>query len=314
MDRPLNSEKLILAVIESDIDPQLVVRRAAWLAKITESRLHLLYSDPEFGPHYPHWLLAGPAGDLRMQAARRARRKIDEIAETVACDDLRITCEVLEERPLAISVLQKIYEHDPTFVVKGTSYHTAAERSHFLDSDWQLIRKCPRPLYLAMLSASGNGVGDLIVAAVDPTHSHDKSARLDRKIIETACDLAERSGGSPALLHVHQLISGIAEAAKLAVKPDILAIDEIEKKIEEKGKESLEVLANEYGLGGADIHFRSGNPSAEIPLFARQKGAALVVVGAVARWGIKRAVIGSTAERMLDRMPCDVLVIKSDPD
>lgn len=306
------SKKLILAVIESDIDPQLVAHRAAWLAEISGSRLHLLYSDSEFGPHYPHWLLAGPSEEIRAQAAERVRGKIDEIAERIEKNNFQVSCEVLEERPLATTVLQKIYEHDPAIVVKGTAYHSAAERSRFLDSDWQLIRKCPRPLYLAKLSSSNNDDGNLIVAAVDPTHSHDKSSQLDRRIIEAACDMAENSGKSPALLHVHQFISGIAEAARLAVKPAALSAEEIARKIETESTESLETLAGEYGLGGEHIHFRSGNPSVEIPGFAREKNASLVVVGAVARWGIKQAVIGSTAERMLDKLPCDVLVVKSE--
>ena len=38
--------------------------------------------------------------------------------------------------------------------------------------------------------------------------------------------------------------------------------------------------------------------------------AAIVVMGAVSRSGLRRAFIGNTAERVLDRLPCDVLVVK----
>jgi nucleotide-binding universal stress UspA family protein len=33
-------------------------------------------------------------------------------------------------------------------------------------------------------------------------------------------------------------------------------------------------------------------------------------MGALARWGLKRAVIGSTAERVLDQLPCDILLVR----
>jgi universal stress protein E len=33
-------------------------------------------------------------------------------------------------------------------------------------------------------------------------------------------------------------------------------------------------------------------------------------MGAVARTGLKRLLIGNTAERMLDRLSCDVLIVK----
>jgi universal stress protein E len=39
-------------------------------------------------------------------------------------------------------------------------------------------------------------------------------------------------------------------------------------------------------------------------------GADLVVMGAVSRSGLKRVFIGNTAERVLNDLPCDVLVVK----
>jgi universal stress protein E len=36
----------------------------------------------------------------------------------------------------------------------------------------------------------------------------------------------------------------------------------------------------------------------------------IVVMGALARSGLKRLLIGNTAERMLDRLNCDVLIVK----
>ena len=39
-------------------------------------------------------------------------------------------------------------------------------------------------------------------------------------------------------------------------------------------------------------------------------GADFVVSGAVSRRGLQRLFIGSTAERMLDRLPCDLVTVK----
>ena len=45
-------------------------------------------------------------------------------------------------------------------------------------------------------------------------------------------------------------------------------------------------------------------------MFVRTHKVGLVVMGALARWSLKRAVIGSTAERVLDSLPCDVLIVR----
>ena len=36
----------------------------------------------------------------------------------------------------------------------------------------------------------------------------------------------------------------------------------------------------------------------------------ILVMGSIARSSLKRALIGSTAERVLETLPCDVLVVK----
>ena len=45
---------------------------------------------------------------------------------------------------------------------------------------------------------------------------------------------------------------------------------------------------------------------------AQSLPADLVVMGAVSRSGLQRLFIGSTAEEVLDRLPCDVLIVKAE--
>ena len=47
-----------------------------------------------------------------------------------------------------------------------------------------------------------------------------------------------------------------------------------------------------------------------LPDMAAECHADVVVMGAIARSALKRVFIGSTAERVLETLPCDVLVIK----
>jgi universal stress protein E len=54
----------------------------------------------------------------------------------------------------------------------------------------------------------------------------------------------------------------------------------------------------------------SGHPINAIPAVAGKVGCNLVVMGAVSRTGLKRLLIGNTAERIIDDLNCDVLVVK----
>ena len=54
----------------------------------------------------------------------------------------------------------------------------------------------------------------------------------------------------------------------------------------------------------------SGDARQLIPEFAERCRASLVVMGAVSRSRLRQLLIGSTAESVLDRLECDVLVVK----
>ena len=49
-----------------------------------------------------------------------------------------------------------------------------------------------------------------------------------------------------------------------------------------------------------------------LPALVEEVDAAVVVMGAISRSAIDRVFVGSTAERLLDELMCDVLVVKPD--
>ena len=57
------------------------------------------------------------------------------------------------------------------------------------------------------------------------------------------------------------------------------------------------------------MHQLPGRAHELLPSFAQSHGASLIVMGALSRSGLKRRFIGNTAARVLDHLPCDVLVI-----
>ena len=69
--------------------------------------------------------------------------------------------------------------------------------------------------------------------------------------------------------------------------------------------------AKANGIDAEHTHQLPGDTKELLPTFARTKSADLVVMGALARWGLKRAILGSTAEKVLDHLPCDILIVRN---
>jgi universal stress protein E len=67
-----------------------------------------------------------------------------------------------------------------------------------------------------------------------------------------------------------------------------------------------------HKVADENAHLVAGLTHEELPLIADKLKADVVVMGAVARNRWKRLFIGATAERTLEDLPCDLLIIKPD--
>ena len=73
--------------------------------------------------------------------------------------------------------------------------------------------------------------------------------------------------------------------------------------------DTLKILGEAAGIARQDLHLVAGRAHEVLPAFARAQGASLVVLGALARSKLKQRIVGSTAARVLDHLPCDILVV-----
>ena len=207
---------------------------------------------------------------------------------------------------MADAIRREAAARQPRYVVKGTHYHSVSERASLADVDWELIRELDYPLWFVKPTPWREP--PVIVAAVDPVHANDKHALLDQRIIERARSLAADCDGRLVVVHTYQSLDEIGSRAMWAFKPRKLPVDEINRKIFEEHNRALMILGETMGLPADALHLVAGRAYEVLPAFAREQGASLVVMGALARSKLKQRVIGSTAARALDHIPCDVLV------
>lgn len=296
----------ILCVVEFDNYPSEVVARATWLAKARNSNLHLLVCDPitdSLGESYVYLLES-------QHIAESIRAQQEEALEGMVADidaqGIRVAVSRSTERHVANLVRREAAERKPDFVVKGTHYHDPSQRASLRDTDWDLIRELEYPLWFVKPGEWNEK--PTIVAAVDPVHSHDKPAHLDQHIIEQARDLAARFGGKLDVVHTYQTIEEIGTRATWAFKPVKLSVEDLDTKIRKEHRQALDALVEQCELDPQRTHMLPGRADEVLPSYAMANNASLVVMGALARGRIKQRIIGSTAARSLDRIPCDVLV------
>jgi len=152
-------------------------------------------------------------------------------------------------------------------------------------ADWELLRLSPVPVLLVKRTRPFHR--PTLLMALDPSHAFAKPARLDQEIIQAGSAVAAALRGK---LHaVHACASSAAAAAAAA---------------------GLEGALRSAGVAAARRHVAAGDPTVVVRDTARRVGADVVVAGAVSRSGLKGVFIGNTAERLLDALPCDLLIVK----
>jgi len=127
-----------------------------------------------------------------------------------------------------------------------------------------------------------------------------------RVALRAAVDLCATFGAELTLFHSYQLPGYTLPEGSVVASPKMLQelADQAESHLSEWRK-----IAMEMGAQGPKTAKSVGEPAVEIVQFAKESHQDLLVVRTHRRPGLRHALLGSTAERVVRRAACPVLTI-----
>jgi len=286
----------ILVVIEPGEEEQPALERAVQLAKYAESELELMLADYNSYLEDGYYFDPVQAQKLRYEHGDENLKKLEALAAPLRAEGLEVAVSTAWGNPPYTEIVNRVRDSKPALVVKSTRHHKHIARLLLSNEDWELVRYCPAPLLL--VKSKPWPAKPVFVAAVDPDHMHDKPSTLDSKIIDSARGLAAISGGEVHLFHSAWVppLSGVYPLVPNAGK--------------EEGR--LHELGAAHNICDSHCHWSDENVVQALPALSEDLQASAVVMGAVSRSRLDRILIGNTAEKVLDKVQCDVLVVKPD--
>jgi universal stress protein E len=302
----MNPIHTILAIVDPTSQQQPAVTKAAVLAEKCQARLDLFICDTKAAKN------ARVAELLRESPRARLDANLSEMLDALAAPLRRrgidVTTEVISADPLHTALVERVQRTCADLVVKDTHHHSIAQRTFLTNTDWELIRGCPVPLLLVKPTAWSPA--HRIAAAVDPGHADDKPRLLDTCILNEASRLAQQFNGELHAIHAYIPASVIAAAV---AQPPVVVDVPLQALAAEREARLKEVcaLTAEYRLPPTSVHVEAGGAKEVLSRVAQQCEIDVMVMGAVSRSALKRIVIGSTAESVLEHLPCDLMVVKS---
>ena len=276
---------ILVPVRKLNVRRSVVVERAAKIAAGCGARLELfhdlstpVYVDTLYGSGKP---LAAMTRSMRAMALR----SLERLAEPLRARGLTVSTAAVWDFPPYEAVVRRALAIGADLIVAHKRGHHQM-KALLGYTDWELLRASPVPLLL--IKSTRYRTRAPVLAAIDPLHASARPAPLEQQILRNAAALA---AALRAPLHALQVEAPWAPLGKDARK-------------------GLVRHARSAGIQPRRVHLLEGDPDLLLPSVSRRLRAGAVVMGAMSRRGLKRLFLGNTAERLLDDLRCDVLVVK----
>ena len=287
--------KKVLVVIDTDHETQLALDRVVQLARLSDFEIRLISCD------YSRYLVEGYYFDgiqipeLRRGYLNERLEALDALAKPLIDMGLTVQTEAMWGHPPFEAIVADVMSWQPDLVIHSARRHSKISRIFLSNEDWQLVRTCPASLLLVKERPWSDE--PIIIAAVDPKHSHGKPSGLDHKILSIANELGDKVEGLVCIMHSYSEIPMSGTYPEQASAEHKAAMDEL--------LADFEIPEDRVYIVDESVEFAL--PELELDLQAD-----LVVMGAVSRSRVKDVFIGNTAEKVLDYIESDVLVVKPD--
>ena len=284
----------ILVIIEPEQESQLALDKAVRLARESGAALELQICD--HNPYLEDGYYFDPlqARQLRDEHVASHRQLLEEMATVIRAQGFTVSVDALWGNPPYKRIIDKVLQSKPDLLVQSSRHHEKISRLLLSHQDWQLLRYCPCPLLL--VKDNPWPAHPVFVVAVDPTHVNDKPAELDSQLTAAGQQLAELTEGELHIFHS-------------CYQPPVSGLYPVKVDLDLYKRKTADILS-QFSLSDEQLHIEQDEVKKSLPALLKRLDASVLVMGAVSRSALDRFLVGSTAERLLDKVHQDVLVLK----
>jgi universal stress protein E len=236
--------------------------------------------------------------DARQKILDARREEAQARIDRFASDGQRVALKVVWMKDIHPWIVKRASSVAFAAVVK-TAHDTGSVT--YTSTDWHLLRECPAPMLLVAENKWHRTRP--VLAALDLDTKNKSKRRLNESILRTAKGLAEALGVELAIISAIDVPTLLADLD--LVDPKTYAQERREDLLPH-----LKELASAVDVPEKAFVTKRGPVDKVITSQAAKVRAQIVVMGTVARQGLKAKLLGNTAESVLHHLRTDVLAIK----
>ncbi|XQW83638.1 universal stress protein UspE [Thalassotalea piscium] len=295
----------ILTIIDPTCDVQKALDRAVQLANKTNATITAFLSIYDFSYEMTTMLSSDEREAMRTSVIKDRELWLSEKIAPLEKAGINIDSKVIwHNRPFE-PIIEQVINGNYDIVIKGTHEHDKLKSVIFTPTDWHILRKCPCPVLLVKDHSwpkDGN-----ILAAINVGSDEEEHISLNNKITEEALNLAKIIDANVNLVN-----SFPGTPVNIAIEIPEFNANEYNESMLNHHKTAMAIHAEKYNIPVKNTYVAEGLPEEVIQNQAVALDAELVILGTVGRTGLSAALIGNTAEHVIDSLNCDVLALKPD--
>src|ERR1700685_1636439 len=252
---PMNRISHILVVVDpSTKGRQAAVEKAARLALCSNAAVELLICE-----------IASALNDEAPANARRAHPDntelldmLETLASPLRAQGTQVGLRIIYGKSLPDTLLDYVRGSNADLVIKDTHHHSFARRTFARNTDWHMVRGCPKPLLLTKKKSWNQTLR--VVTAVDLQRGDESAAASNHHVLRFAATLSGYLKGDLRIMHS---FVPIAFAAMVRAGRQSLSRDYTEALQVENSYRHCQIadLGNAYGVSPHHLHVEMGTPN-----------------------------------------------------
>lgn len=268
----------LLVVVNPEATGSFALKRAKAISHATGAVIHLLVCNKRPNDQWEDWLNA--------QVAKLKAEGLDAISHQAWHDNLHETIIHIQQAERCQLILKEAF------------HESEVKRLINTPSDWKLLRYASVPVLIVKQDQSWQQ--QPILAAIEAIPHDNTHQVLNDVIVHHAHTIAK-------------LTHGDCHIASAYPPPMLSSPDPVYQNpalLKEKYKSGCQHYINKHAIPQQHLHIDEGPATSLIPKLVTELNSPLVILGTVARKGLSAAVIGNTAEFLLDTLTCDILTLR----
>ncbi|MCF6193921.1 MAG: universal stress protein [Kangiellaceae bacterium] len=295
--------KHILAIVDFRQEKHYALPRAIELAKQFGCEITITANTYESFLSFIPTSSAIDHHQIKREAIALNNQHLRDLANRFEHKGLTIHCKTIWSKSFHRGLTEYINECDFDLVLKSSHGHNAIKKILFTPTDWHLLRDTKTNILF--VNKRGWPHNSSIIGAINIKDDQQHQA-LNEKIIKTTVALANACSSKSNILNVFPWpMIQLNKFKYLFDKEDLFLSIKTEHE-----KQVNSVVDKVMKPSGKVIVAEGLEPEETIPEILKSTKSAMLVMGTVGRKGINAALIGNTAEKILDELECEVLAIK----